>query len=516
MYKVDLGEPLSIDDALAVAEYQAHAVLAPAAHARVVAARAVVDASLADGQAHYGINTGFGALAEVRIAQEELRRLQLNLVRSHAAGVGAPLPTPIVRLILLLRAQVLAAGHSGVRPVVIEQLLALLNRGVHPVIPAQGSVGASGDLAPLAHLALVLIGEGEAELDGEVVPGAVALQHVGLQPLELAAKEGLALINGTQVMTAIALFALQRAERVLRGADIAGALTVEGFLGSLRAFDPRIQALRPYPGQIRVAQNLRALCAESPLVESHRDCGRVQDPYSLRCMPQVHGAARDALAHVRQVLAVEVDAVTDNPLVFAGATDGDVAEGAVISGGNFHGQPVSMVCDFARIALTSLASICERRVEQLVNPHLSNGLPPFLASDPGLESGLMIAQVTATALVSECKGLSMPSSVDSIPSSASREDHVSMGPIAARRFLDVVENAERVVAIELIAACRAIDLRAPLQPGRGTLAALHAVRDVVPGLHGDRPQSADIEAAARLLRTGGLEAAVRAAVPDFS
>lgn len=510
-----IGASFGIDEVLAVGHRRARVELDQDSRARIAAARHVVDASLADGRAHYGINTGFGALAEVRIAADQLRRLQLNLVRSHAAGVGTPLPREIVRMLLLLRARVLSAGHSGVRPEVVEMLLAMLDRGVHPVVPEQGSVGASGDLAPLAHLALVLVGEGEAEVEGAIVPGGEALRRVGLKPIELGAKEGLSLINGTQVMTAIALHALERAERALRGADIAGALTVEGFLGSPRAFDPRIHALRPYAGQQLVASNLRQLCAGSPLVESHRDCGRVQDPYSLRCMPQVHGAARDAMAHVRSVLEVEAAAVTDNPLVFAGADDGDIPEGAVISGGNFHGQPVSLVCDFARIALTAVASICERRVEQLVNPNLNNGLPAFLAHDPGLESGLMIAQVTATALVSECKGLSMPSSVDSIPSSASREDHVSMGPIAARRMLDVVRNFEYVVAIELIAACQAIDLRAPLQPGAGTAAAYRAVRSVVPPLDGDRVLSGDIEAAAELLRSGRLDAAVAAAVPEL-
>ncbi len=460
----------------------------------------------------------------MRIEPHDLRRLQLNLVRSHAAGVGEPLPRAIVRMLLLLRAQVLAAGHSGVRPEVIEMLLALLEQRVHPRVPEQGSVGASGDLAPLAHLALVLVGEGEAEIgpggaadatDGAFVDGAEALRRAGLAPIELAAKEGLALINGTQVMTAIALHALERAERALRAADIAAALSIEGFLGSLRPSDPRIHDLRPYDGQRTVAANLRLLCEGSPLIASHRDCNRVQDPYSFRCAPQVHGAARDALAHVRRVLAVEIAAVTDNPLVFPGADDGDVPEGAVISGGNFHGQPVSLVCDFARIALTSVASICERRVEQLVNPHLSNGLPAFLAHDPGLESGLMIAQVTATALVSECKGLSAPASVDSIPSSASREDHVSMGPIAARRWLDVVRNFERVVGIELLAAAQAVDLRAPLRPGVGTGAAHAAVREVVTSLREDRVLHGDLEAAAELVRSGALEASVRIAVPEL-
>ncbi len=501
-----IGTSLSAQAAVDIARGHRKVEIGSEAHARIVAARKVVEAALADVDvAHYGINTGFGALAEVPIPADQLRQLQINLVRSHATGVGAPLPRPIVRLVMLLRAQVLAAGHSGVRPLVVEKLVEMLNRGVHPIIPCQGSVGASGDLAPLAHLALALIGEGEAEYGGVRMASDVALGLASIQPLALDAKEGLALINGTQVMTAIGLVALARARKVVRAADIAGALTVEGMLASVRPFDDRIQALRPYAGQSRVAANLRNLCADSPLVESHRDCGRVQDPYSLRCMPQVHGSVRDALAHVRQQIEIELNAVTDNPLVFAGATDGAVKEGAVISGGNFHGQPMSMACDYAAIAMTTLANICERRVEQLVNPHLNNGLPPFLSTNSGLNSGFMIAQVTAASLVSESKGLSTPNSVDSIPSSASREDHVSMGPIAARRFLDVVENAERVVAIELMCAAQSIDLRAPLTPGRGTTAAWQCIREAVTKLEEDRILYPEIEKVADLIRSGALE-----------
>ncbi len=501
---VFVGEPLTLEDCLQVAWQHADVALAPAAIADIQAARGVVEASLDDGHAHYGINTGFGALAEVRIDLDQLRQLQLNLVRSHATGMGAPLPRSIVRLAMLLRAQVLSHGNSGVRQRVIDQLIDLLNAGVHPLIPCQGSVGASGDLAPLAHLALTLIGEGVCEYQGVVQPAAVVLEKVGVKPLSLQAKEGLCLINGTQVMTAIAIVAQERAERVAVAADIAGAMTIEGMLGSVCAFDPRIQRLRRHAGQEIVADNLRRLCAGSPLIASHIDCDRVQDPYSLRCMPQVHGATRDTLAHVRSVLAIEIDAVTDNPLIFPGDEDGDVPEGAVLSGGNFHGMPVAAVCDFARISMTSLGSISERRVEQLVNPHLNNGLPAFLTGEAGLNSGLMIAQVTATALVSECKGLSMPASVDSIPSSASREDHVSMGPIAARRYLDVVENVERVVAIELLCAAQSIDLRAPLQPAPATDAARAAVREVMPFIGQDRIMYEEMEAVAELLRSGRL------------
>ena len=513
MRQVDLSFELSLADVLDVAHGRATPVLGPAGRRRVERARAVVEAFLL--QHHtptYGINTGFGALAEVVIPIEKVQALQLNLVRSHAAGVGPALPRQAVRAIALLRANVLARGHSGVRPELVDTLCTMLARGVHPVIPCQGSVGASGDLAPLAHLALVVVGEGEAEHAGQVFPGAEAMALAGIEPLTLAAKEGLSLINGTQVMTALAALGLERAERVCQAADIAGAMTVEAQLGSVRAFDPRIGDLRPYIGPAEVARNLRALCHGSPLVASHAHCAKVQDPYSLRCMPQVHGAVRDALRHVRQTLAVEINAVTDNPLIFPDeGADPDTegwGVGEILSGGNFHGQPVSIACDLARIALTTLASMSERRIEQLVNPALSSGLPAFLARDSGLHSGFMIAQVTAAALVSESKGLCMPSSIDSIPSSANREDHVSMGPIAARRFLDVVANVERVVAIELLAAAQGIDARAPLTPGLGTAAAWRAIRSVVPTLGEDRVLSGDIEAVAGLVRSGDLVAAV--------
>ncbi|MCO4761403.1 MAG: histidine ammonia-lyase [Myxococcales bacterium] len=512
MSAVMVGEQLSLAACLAVAQQRATVALSPAAVSRIADARGVVDASLNDGHAHYGINTGFGALAEVRIDLDQLRQLQLNLVRSHATGVGAPLPQAVVRLAMLLRAQVLSAGHSGVRQRVIDQLIDLLNAGVHPLIPCQGSVGASGDLAPLAHLALTLIGEGKCEYQGRLRPASEVLSELGIAPVVLEAKEGLCLINGTQVMTAIAIVAQDRAERLCRAVDIAGAMTIDAMLGSVTAFDPRIQRLRRHAGQEIVADNLRRLCADSPLNASHADCDKVQDPYSMRCIPQVHGATRDTLAHVRSVLEIEVDSVTDNPLIFPGDDDGDVPEGAVLSGGNFHGMPVAAVCDFARISLTSLGSISERRVEQMVNPHLNNGLPPFLTRESGLNSGLMIAQVTATALVSECKGLSMPASVDSIPSSASREDHVSMGPIAARRFMDVVENVERVVAIELLCAAQAIDLRAPTEPSPASRAAVDAIREVMPFLAQDRVMYEEMEAVAELMRSGRLEAAVTAVV----
>ena len=507
--RLDLSRPLTLDDALDVGHRRALPFLGQRGRVKVQAARDVVDAFLRQHDVpRYGINTGFGALAEVVIPPEQVEALQVNLIRSHAVGVGAPLPADIVRMIILLRAAVLAQGHSGVRPLVVDALCGLLAQDVLPVIPCQGSVGASGDLAPLAHLALVLIGEGEAVYRGQRMPGGDALRLAKLTPVTLGGKEGLSLINGTQVMTAIGLSAWGRARNLLRNADVVGALTVEAQLGSVRAFDPRIIAVRPYPGAIQTAANLRALCADSPLIASHAgpDCHKVQDPYSLRCMPQVHGTVRDAIAALGRTLAIEINAVTDNPLIFPDA-DVDPTEAAsniILSGGNFHGQPVAHACDSARSAVTSLAGMSERRIEQLVNPALSSGLPAFLAPSSGLNSGFMIAQVTAAALVSECKGLSMPASVDSIPSSANREDHVSMGPIAARRLLDVVEAAERVCAIELLCAGQGLDLRLPLAPGVGTLAAWQTLRTVVPKLETDRVLYPDLEAATQLVKSGAL------------
>ncbi len=400
MTTLDLSNPLTLQEIIAVARGATGIALGDAGRQRVQAARAVVDAFVRDHAiARYGINTGFGALAEVVIPDGELAALQTNLVRSHACGVGADLPTEVVRAMMVLRAKVLAAGHSGVRPEVIDLLCEMVNRRVHPRIPAQGSVGASGDLAPLAHLALVLIGEGQAELDGASLDGGEALARAGLRPLVLQAKEGLSLINGTQAMTAIALLALDGADACCRHADLCGAMTVEAQLATDKAFDARIVQLRPYPGAHASASNLRALTAGSPLIASHAGPAdhKVQDPYSIRCMPQVHGAVRDALDFLRRTLEVEVNAVTDNPLIFPCGT-ADHAHTAILSGGNFHGQPVSIACDAARLALVSLASMSERRIEQLVNPMLNSGLPPFLARQSGLNSGFMIAQVTAAAL----------------------------------------------------------------------------------------------------------------------
>jgi histidine ammonia-lyase len=503
------GTVLGLAEVEAVAR-GARVHLAEVARERIGRARAVVDelarAGAAERRPAYGVNTGFGALAEVAIDPAKLRDLQRNLVVSHAAGVGEPYPIDVVRAMVLLRAETLSLGHSGARLQVVEMLLELLNRGVHPVIPSQGSVGASGDLAPLAHLALTLIGEGDAVHDGQRLPAAQALHRVGLTPLVLEAKEGLSLINGTQAMTAQGTLAVQRGHRLCQIADLAGALSLDALLGTPRAFDPRIQALRNHPGQVESAANLRKLLAGSSIVESHRDCKKVQDPYSLRCMPQVHGATRDTLRFVSDVLAREITACTDNPLVFPDADH--AGQGEVVSGGNFHGQPVAMALDFAAIGLAELANIAERRIEQLVNPHYSSGLPPFLVPSSGLNSGFMIAQVTAAALVSENKVLCHPASVDSIPSSAGREDHVSMGATAATKLARVVDHVEIVMAIELLCGAQGVDLRRPLRSSAPLEAAWARLRKEVPKLDEDRALYRDIEAARQLVRSGQLIAAV--------
>jgi histidine ammonia-lyase len=493
------GDTLTIEEVLAVSFGRARAELSPGARERVRRARALVEARLEDGEAHYGINTGFGTFAEVRVERADLDKLQRNLVLSHAAGVGAPLPTAEARALMLLRANVLAKGVSGIREQTLDLVLAMLDRNVVAVVPERGSVGASGDLAPLAHLALVLIGEGEAWLEGRRVPGGDALRRAGLAPVVLAPKEGLALVNGTQAMTAVGVHALVRAEKLALLADLAGAMTLEGLLGSHRPFLPEIQAARGQAGQAASAARLRDLLAGSELNASHQgpDCHKVQDPYSLRCMPQVHGAARDGIAFCRAILAREVNAATDNPLVFPDT-------GEIVSGGNFHGQPVALALDVLAIAASHLATISERRVEQLVNPSLS-GLPPFLAPRKGLDSGFMIAQVTSAALASENKVLCHPASVDSIPSSAGREDHVSMGMAASLKARQVVENVRTCLAIELLVAAQALDLRLPLRPSAKVAEAHRRVRAAVPHLDADRELHRDIEAVCRMVDRGELE-----------
>jgi histidine ammonia-lyase len=507
-------EPLTLETLAEVARAGRPAHPSPAAMEAMARARAVVDAVVAGGDAApavYGVNTGFGALAEVRISAAQVAELQQNLVRSHAAGVGAPLPRDATRAMMLLRAQVLATGRSGARPEVCVRLCEMLARGVHPVVPARGSVGASGDLAPLAHLALGLIGEGDAELGGRVMPAADALARAGLAPMALEAKEGLTLLNGTQHMTAVGGLAVLDAEATCRVADVAGAMSLDALKGTVRAFDARVVGARSHPGQQAVAALLRALLAGSQIAESHKDCGKVQDPYSLRCMPQVHGASRDVLGFARAVLEREANSSTDNPLVFTGDA---AASGEMISGGNFHGQPVALALDAAGMAVAELANISERRVEQLVNPHLSSGLPPFLAPDSGLNSGFMIAQVSAAALVSENKILAHPASVDSIPSSAGREDHVSMGATAALKLATIHDHVRTVLAIELLCAAQGIDLRRPLTTTR-PLEAIHAViRGAVSMMDRDRPLAPDIARVRALIDDGSLLAAAAEAGAD--
>lgn len=521
-----IGEdPLTLRELLAVSRGGRSVRLSDAATQRIKRARAVVDQIVAGGDkapSVYGVNTGFGFLADVRISAAQIEELQRNLIRSHAAGVGPLLPVPVVRAMMLLRACTLSLGHSGTRVEVAQLLCDLLNRRIHPCVPAKGSVGASGDLAPLAHLALALIGEGEVQVGWpqalRTEPAEQALRAAGIANLVLQAKEGLALVNGTQCMTAIGLLALGDALDACMLADLAGAMSLEALLGTPRAFDARVHAARPHPGQSVVAANLRALLRGSPIVESHKNCGKVQDPYSLRCMPQVHGATRDTLGYVEQVLLREVQSATDNPLIFAATgQDGAAAElGArgtggtgydIISGGNFHGQPVALALDFAGIAVAELANISERRIEQLVNPHLSSGLPAFLTPHSGLNSGYMIAQVTAAALVSDNKILAHPASVDSIPSSAGREDHVSMGVHAADKFARIVDNVRNVLAIELACAAQGVSLRSPLQPAPALGAVLHAIRERVPMLTADRPLYKEIAALRALCDEGALVAA---------
>jgi histidine ammonia-lyase len=492
------GESLTLADFLAVVRGAARAELAPAARERVRAARGVVERAVASGEAVYGVNTGFGNLANVRIAPNELATLQERLVLSHAAGVGDPLPEPAVRGMLLLRANTLARGCSGVREEIVDGLLALLARGVHPIVPSRGSVGASGDLAPLAHLALPLLGRGEVVYRGRRQSAREALAAAGLAPIVLAPREGLGLINGTQAMTSLLALATADARRLAKIADLVGALATDAFRGTDSAFDARVHLVRPHPGQGVSAANLWRLMQGSSIRASHlADDVRVQDPYSFRCMPQVHGAVRDVLGDVERKVVVEMNAATDNPLVFA---DGD----AMVSGGNFHGEPMALAADFLAIAVAELASISERRTEKLTNDAFS-GLPPFLVANAGLDSGFMMAQVTAAALVSENKTLAHPASVDSIPTSADKEDHVSMGMWAALKAGQVVANARKVLAIELLAAAQGIDLLRPLTSSL-PLEALHAaVRERVPAWDHDREMAPDLAASEALLAGEALD-----------
>ncbi len=491
------GDTLTLDDVVAIADTEVPIAVPPEARARVAASRAVVDAAAEGDAPVYGVNTGFGSFAETRIPRDQLSRLQLNLLRSHAAGVAEPLPIRAVRASMALRVNVLAKGYSGIRPETLDALVALLAHRVHPHVPSRGSVGASGDLAPLAHIALVLVGEGETWDGTRRTPGADALAAAGLTPVSLAAKEGLALINGTQVSTAVLALAVAGAERLARAADVAAALSVDALQGSVRPFDARIHEARPFPGQSASADNLLRLMASSPINQAHANCGRVQDAYSLRCAPQVHGAAREAIAWARRVATIEANAATDNPMVFA-------TEGDLVSGGNFHGAPIAMAADLLVMALAQLCTISERRSERLVNPALS-GLPAFLVHDGGLQSGLMLAQVTAAALTSEVKTLAHPASVDTIPTSANKEDHVSMSMAAALKAARALAFATDVIAIEVLCATQAIDLLAPLSTSP-PLARVHAaVRAQVPALVDDRPPAPDINAIHALIDQGALE-----------
>src|SRR5215211_1052503 len=481
------GQQLTLQQIADVAKGREQVVLGTEARTRVEQSRRVVQDIVTEGRTVYGVNTGFGKLSDVSIDRSDLIQLQLNLVRSHSCGLGEPLPQAEARAMLLLRANVLASGFSGARPVVIDTLMAMLEKGVTPVIPEKGSVGASGDLAPLAHLALAAIGEGEVFYRGERLPAAAGLERAQIAPLQLEVKEGLALLNGTQAMGAVGAIALHRADKLVRLADVAGAMTLESLRGTPVAFDERIHVARPHAAQIAVAAHLRELLQDSEIRRSHVDNDpRVQDAYSLRCMPQVHGAIRTALSHARQVVEIESGSATDNPLVFSESGD-------VLSGGNFHGAPLALVFDYAAIALTDLMSITERRIDRLVNPDSNEGLPPFLTPQPGISSGFMMLQVTAVALLNEAKVLAHPSSIDNVPTDGGKEDHVSMGMTSAVKLRGIVELAELTTAIELMAGAQALEFHAPLAPGRGVKQAYEIVRRLVAPLKQDRAMSGDIE-----------------------
>ena len=504
------GEQLTAEDVWAVAFEDATASLAPDAVERMRAAREVVTrAAHGEGEHTYGINTGFGKFVSEEIPPELAGELQLRLLRSHACGVGEPYPEEIVRAAMLLRANTLAKGYSGARVELVSLLVECLNRGLLPRVPSRGSVGASGDLAPLAHLALPLVGDGEASVEGELLPGGEALERLGLEPIELRAKEGLSLVNGTQFMAAFGALGLVRATRLAKASDIACALAVEALQGSRTSFFPQVHALRPFRGQQASAANVLRLLEGSAINEAHRWCDKVQDAYSLRCAPQVHGAARDLLDYVDYVVAIELNAATDNPLVL-------VEDSLVVSNGNFHGEPVAFALDALAIAVSELASISERRTERMVNPSLSDGLPAFLTTRGGLNSGFMIPQYVAASLVSENKVHAHPASVDSIPTSAGQEDHVSMGNAAGLKAWQVLANAESVLAIELLAGAQAVEFLAPLEPGAGVAAARSAVRELSPRLVDDRSLSSEIGAVATAVRDGSLVASVEAVVGELA
>ena len=504
------GNDLTLEAVREVAVERRPVLLDPDARSAVGRARAVVDALVASDKVSYAITTGVGKLSDVRIVGEQIREMQVNLVRSHAVGVGQPLVAAEVRAMMLLRANSLSKGFSGVRAEIVDALCGMLNRGVTPFVPSQGSVGASGDLAPLAHLALALIGEGECLDDkGARIPGAEALRRAQIKPLVLEAKEAVSLINGTQGMLAVGILALLAAETLVDSADVVGALTLDALRGTDAAFDERIHKARPHRGQLKTAENLRRMLEGSQIRESHRECGRVQDAYSLRCIPQVHGAVRDTLAHCREVMEIEVNSAVDNPLVFVKNPKLADGEGDVISGGNFHGEPVAFALDFLGIALSALAGISERRLERLVNPSLNEGLPPFLAAGAGLNSGFMMPQVTAASLVSENKILAHPASVDSITTSGNKEDFVSMGMTASLKLRRIVENTRNAMAIEAMAAAQALDFVAPLKTGKRGQAAHAAIRSVCATMDKDRVMYQDFARIAELIASGKLAQVLR-------
>jgi histidine ammonia-lyase len=493
------GRSLAIADVVRLARSAgARVTVAPDARAALLQSRRLVERAVASGRTIYGINTGFGKLANVRIAPDHLEQLQTNLIRSHAAGVGAPFPEPVVRAVMLLRANVLLRSTSGVRPELVDALVAMLNAGVLPWVPEQGSVGASGDLAPLSHIALALMGEGDV-LDGDDrVPAGFALSAARLSPFRFAPKEGLAFINGTQVQTALLALMVHDAHVLWRTAAGAAAMSLEALRGTPAPLDPRIHAARPHRGQIESAEFMRAMLEESEIRESHReDDPRVQDAYSLRCAPQVLGAVRDAIRFAEETVGIELNASTDNPLVFE--------NGDVISGGNFHGQPVAQALDFLAITLTTLQAIAERRVERLVNPDLSQGLPAFLTGDPGLSSGLMVVQITAASLVAESRALAMPASIGSIPTDANQEDFVPMGMASAWKAQRILLNAQRVVAAELLCAAQGLEFLKPLAPGKGVGELYRRLRGLVPALVADRPPAPDLECLTQAVAAGDLD-----------
>ena len=490
MISID-GNNLTLDEVVRVARGREPVEISATGRQQLAASRAIVENLLDSTTPVYGISTGFGNLSQIWISPEEREALQRNLILSHAAGVGDYLPEDVVRAAMLMRANSLVKGYSGIRPATVEMLLELLNRGVYPAVPSKGSVGASGDLSPLSHIALVLMGEGKAFVAGKLVTGAAALAAVGLLPVAFAAKEGLALINGTQIMTAVGALVVHDAALLMKAADIAAAMSLEALRGTRTAYDERIGRIRPHPGQLASSANLLKLTADSRIMESHENCGKVQDAYSLRCVPQVHGASKDAVRRARETIEIEMNSATDNPLIFPDT-------GEVISGGNFHGQPVALVMDYLKTALAEIGSISERRVNRMLDAHLSD-LPPFLTAYPGVDSGLMITQYTAAALVSENKVLAHPACVDSIPTSANQEDHVSMGTIAARQSREILENSRHVIAIEMLVAAQGLDFLKPLEPGVGVQAAYKAVRAEVPHLEEDRVPAEDIATVYRLL-----------------